>query len=178
MTGTPGYVWGSSLLCRSALPAGARWSDPRVILLAGSGSDAAPPRPRKEGDGSEGREPVRRVVVLAEDEWLVRMDMADALDGAGWVVLEAGSGEEALSLLGREPQIDLLITDIRLLGATGGWDVAEAFRAIHPLIGVIYATANSAVESRLVPHSVFLSKPTRTAELTAISEQLWRDRRG
>lgn len=124
-----------------------------------------------------GSGPGQRVVMLVEDEWLVRMDMADALDRTGWTVLEAGSGEEALSLLGTEPRIDLLITDIRLLGALDGWDVAEAFRAVHPLIGVIYATANPSVESRLVPHSVFLVKPSRTDALTTISEQLWRDKR-
>jgi CheY-like chemotaxis protein len=112
--------------------------------------------------------------MLVEDEWLVRMDMADAMGGAGWVVVEAGSGEEALSLLGKEPRIDLLITDIRLLGTVNGWDVAEAFRAIHPLVAVIYSTANPAVESRLVPHSVFLPKPSHTDALTAISERLWR----
>lgn len=114
--------------------------------------------------------------MLVEDEWLVRMDMADALDRAGWIVVEAGSGEEALSLLGTELRIDLLVTDIRLLGTMDGWDVAEAFRAVHPLIGVIYATANPAVEDRLVPRSVFLPKPSRTEELTTISERLWRDK--
>lgn len=123
-----------------------------------------------------GSGPGRRVVMLVEDEWLVRMDMADALDRAGWIVVEAGSGEEALSLLGTELRIDLLVTDIRLLGTMDGWDVAEAFRAVHPLIGVIYATANPAVEDRLVPRSVFLPKPSRTEELTTISERLWRDK--
>ena len=51
-------------------------------------------------------------VLLVEDEAAIRRLMTIALEGAGYRVIEARSGTEALKLFG--PQIDLLLTDIRL----------------------------------------------------------------
>jgi CheY-like chemotaxis protein len=117
--------------------------------------------------------PVRRAMVV-EDEWLVRMEIADALAEAGWDVFEAASGEEALATLGVELRMDLLVTDIRLLGTMTGWDVAEAFRQAVQDIPVIYASANSALQARQVSGSVFIGKPTLIPHLIATSEMLWR----
>jgi CheY-like chemotaxis protein len=109
------------------------------------------------------------VVLLVEDEWLIRMEIAEAFENAGWTVLEAGSGEEATTLSAGGLDPALLVTDIRLGGPVTGWDVAEHWRAILPQIGVIYASANPANEARQVPGSVFLSKPTLITELMAVS---------
>ncbi len=117
---------------------------------------------------------VSRLALLVEDEWLVRMEIADALQTAGWVILEACSGEEAMALLD-EQHFDLLVTDLRLPGPLTGWDVADASRGRWPDIGVIYASANPATEARQVAHSVFLGKPSRVTELVASAERLWSD---
>jgi CheY-like chemotaxis protein len=114
-----------------------------------------------------------RIAVVVEDEWLVRMEITDALEAAGWTVREAGSGEEALALSEGQSHVDLLVTDIRLHGALTGWDVAERYRSVWPRIPVIYASANPSIEARLVPGGVFLGKPTRMAELVALGERLW-----
>jgi DNA-binding response OmpR family regulator len=108
-----------------------------------------------------------------EDEWLVRMEIADALSAAGWRVIESGSGEEAIALLPPESPVHLLVTDIRLGGALSGWDVAERYRLAVPTIAVIYASANPAIEERFVPGGVFMSKPSLIRELVATSERLW-----
>ena len=146
-----------------------------VFHASGSGPEDASPAPENASERQPDGDPDRRVVVLVEDEWMVRLDMADALDASGWVVVEASSGEEALTLLDQERQIDLLITDIRLAGLITGWDVAEAFRVARPQIGVIYITANPAIEARLVPRGVFLAKPLRNEEMVALSDRLWRE---
>jgi CheY-like chemotaxis protein len=115
----------------------------------------------------------RRVAIVVEDEWLVRMELTEALETAGWTVHEAGSGEEALALSDRQSHVDLLVTDIRLHGTITGWDVAERYRIIWPRIPVIYASANPSIEARLVPGGVFMGKPTRMTELVALGERLW-----
>jgi CheY-like chemotaxis protein len=74
------------------------------------------------------RESVAPTVLIVEDEWLIRADIVYEFHAAGWVTLEAGSGEEALTILREGRQIDVLVTDIRLSGALSGWDVAQAFR--------------------------------------------------
>jgi len=111
-------------------------------------------------------------VLVVEDEWLLRMELADELLLAGWRVREAASGEEALALLGREPGIDFLITDIRLGGAADGWDVADAFRAGHPDGAVIYVSANPDLAARRARGSVFLGKPVEIRALLATCDAL------
>lgn len=56
----------------------------------------------------------RGVVVVVDDEWLIRMELADALSGAGWTVIELASGEAALDLLPANHPVRILVTDIRL----------------------------------------------------------------
>ena len=105
------------------------------------------------------------VAVVVEDEWLVRMELADALANAGVDVFEAAGGEDALAFLEQHDPIHVLITDIRLVGDMTGWEVAEAFRAARPGIGVIYASANPPLAARQVAGSMFFAKPAPMPEL-------------
>lgn len=98
-------------------------------------------------------------VLVVEDELLLRMELVDALQDAGWNILEAATGEVALTFLDQDEKIDFLITDIRLGGAIDGWQVAERFRDIHPDGAVIYVSANPDLAARRVRDSVFLGKP-------------------
>ena len=105
------------------------------------------------------------VVLIVEDEWLVREEIACQLRDAGWEVLETGTGEKAIGLLKSKQRIDVLVTDIQLAGHLSGWDVAEAFRAVHSEMPVIYASANTGDRSRAVANSLFFSKPYKSAEI-------------
>jgi CheY-like chemotaxis protein len=93
------------------------------------------------------------VVLVVEDDWLVRDFIVSHLRGAGWRTLETDSAEQAIAMLNARQQIDILVTDIQLRGELTGWDVAEAFRAAQPTMPVIYVSA------RLVRQSLFFSKP-------------------
>ena len=115
------------------------------------------------------------VALVVEDEWLVRMEIADALDANGWTVLEASTGEAALAMLDHDPKIDLIVTDIRLPGPMSGWDVAEAFRAGDPGTAVIYCSGNPRDPARQVADSVFLTKPCRMDVLLQTSNRLCPD---
>lgn len=105
------------------------------------------------------------LVLVVEDEWLVREEIACQLRDAGWAVLEASTGEGAVDLLKGKQRIDVLLTDIQLAGHLSGWDVAEAFRAVQPDVPVIYASANIADRSRTVANSLFFSKPYKCAAI-------------
>jgi CheY-like chemotaxis protein len=109
------------------------------------------------------------VVLVVEDEWLVREEIVCQLKAAGWQVLEASTGEVALGLLTDKQRIDVLVTDIQLAGYLSGWDVAEAFRATHPEMPVIYASANTVDRSRTVANSLFFNKPYKSAFFLALS---------
>jgi DNA-binding response OmpR family regulator len=118
--------------------------------------------------------------LVVEDEWLLRLELAQELAMAGWQVREAATGEEALKLLDQikaeDSPIDFLITDIRLGGPVNGWDVAEACRNIWPGLPVIYVSANPIVEKRRVENSAFLSKPVEVERLIAACRRLLGDR--
>lgn len=110
--------------------------------------------------------------LIVEDEWLLRMELIDEMQAAGWRVLEAGSGEAALALMARESAIDFLVTDVRLPGRADGWTVADAFRAAHPDGAVIYVSANPELTARRAPGSAFLGKPCDMAVLLATADRL------
>ena len=98
-------------------------------------------------------------ILVVEDELLLRMELVDVLQDAGWNTLEAATGEAASAYLDQDEKIDFVLTDIRLGGAVDGWQVAERFREIHPDGAVIYVSANPDLASRRVRDSVFLGKP-------------------
>jgi len=112
------------------------------------------------------------VILVVEDEWLLRDEIVHHLKNAGWEVLEASTGEGAVGLLETEQHIDVLVTDIQLAGYLNGWDVAEAFRAARPDIPVIYASGNSAEPSRAVANSRFFAKPANISEIVAVIRSL------
>lgn len=114
--------------------------------------------------------------LVVEDEWLLRLELAEELTAAGWQVREAATGEEAMRLLNQlkaeGANLDFLVTDIRLGGPLDGWDVAEACRQIWPEIPVIYVSANPIAEKRRVEGSEFLSKPVQVDHLLSACRRL------
>ena len=116
-------------------------------------------------------------VLVVEDEWLVRDDIAGRFRQDGWTVLEAATGDDALKWLRETQTIHLLVTDISLADAMTGWDVAEAVRKVHGQIAVVYATGGANDENRRVPESIFLSKPVAVQELIITCDRLLSARR-
>ena len=112
------------------------------------------------------------VILVIEDEWLVRDQIVNELQGAGWEVLEASTGEGALGFLHPSQRIDIVFTVIQLSGYLSGWDVAELFRAARTDIPVIYASGNSVDRSRRVPGSLFFNKPYATSKVLQACDQL------
>lgn len=103
-------------------------------------------------------------ILLVEDEALVRETVAEELRDAGFDIIEAASGQEALPLCG-QGGFDVLLTDIRMPGGVDGWDLAEHCRRAHPGVPVIYMTGYSHVAHRQVEGSQVLTKPFRLSEL-------------
>jgi CheY-like chemotaxis protein len=114
------------------------------------------------------------IVLIAEDDWLLRLGLADELGANGWTVVEAESGETALQILRSGLAVSLLITDIRLGGKISGWEVAEAGRRRDKTLPVIYVSASPSLDNRRVAGSVFLSKPCVISELLRVSRALCR----
>jgi signal transduction histidine kinase/CheY-like chemotaxis protein len=80
-----------------------------------------------------------RRVLFVEDEVVLRMSTVDMLERLGCVVAAAGSGEQALEILGEGRDFDLLLTDLGLPGMTGEQLAAEVQRRF-PNLPVIIAS--------------------------------------
>ncbi len=84
-----------------------------------------------------------QVVLVVEDEWLIRDTVVAVLAQAGFRVLEADQGETALATLQeRGPAIDLLFTDIRMPGRLDGLELARRARALLPGLAILVASGN------------------------------------
>jgi CheY-like chemotaxis protein len=106
------------------------------------------------------------IVVVVEDDILVRLTIVDYLAAHGCSVIEAASGEEAMAVIdGRDQQLDVLFTDIRLAGTLNGWDIAEIFRDRFPEIRVVYASGYSIEPRRDVSDSEFFGKPYEVRDI-------------
>jgi CheY-like chemotaxis protein len=98
--------------------------------LGGSAESARPAKPPRD---------LR--VLLVEDNEHVRHFADHLLDELGYRVLSAGSGEEALEVLGREP-VDLLFSDVVMPGISG-LELARLARKEHPSLPVLLASGYS-----------------------------------
>jgi len=79
--------------------------------------------------------------VLVVDDEADLLELAIAyLEEMGYRVLYANDGEQALQVLAREPEIDLLVTDIIMPGGMNGVDLARRVRMARPGVKIIYSS--------------------------------------
>jgi CheY-like chemotaxis protein len=116
------------------------------------------------------------LLLLVEDDDLVRSTIDDALCEGGFELEIASSGAEAIAILeSHKDTLRGLITDINLGQGPDGWEVARRGRELIPTLPVVYMSGGAAHEwaSRGVPHSTLVGKPFAPVQLlTAISTLL------
>ncbi len=102
-------------------------------------------------------------VLVIDDEPAVRLLVVDALQDAGYRILEAADGLAGLQILQSDVRIDLLLTDVGLPGGMNGRQVADAARALRPNLKVLFITgyAENAIvgNRRLDPGMQVIAKP-------------------
>ena len=116
------------------------------------------------------------LVLVIEDEYLLRRDVEEALSNAGFATEGFASRDKALaSFVESDKNYRALVADVNLGGGLDGWEVARFIREKAADFPVIYITAYSASEwtSHGVPNSILISKPFAPAQLvTALSTLL------
>jgi CheY-like chemotaxis protein len=78
------------------------------------------------------------LVLVVEDEALIRMSTVEAVESAGFDVLEAATGEQALDLLAKGHPISIVITDIEMPGPVDGFELAECVHEYWPAVRVVF----------------------------------------
>lgn len=77
------------------------------------------------------------VVLVVEDEVLIRLAIADYLRDCGYTVLEAAAAEEAMAIFGAAITVDVVFSDENLHGPVNGFTLATWIRQNHPGIPVL-----------------------------------------
>ncbi|WP_245858527.1 response regulator [Sphingomonas guangdongensis] len=114
-----------------------------------------------------------RVVLLVEDEMLVRLIGSDALSDAGYTVVEAETADEAVKLLEGGGEVHLLFTDIRMPGSMDGLALAELVRQRWPDIRILLTSGDTLPTREQIPdEGSFLQKPYRVDALRAEVQRL------
>lgn len=104
--------------------------------------------------------PPAPVVLVVDDEALLRLDATEALQQAGCRTYEAGETEEALEMLGRHPEISVLFTDINMPGRRDGVALAGEVHRQRPDIGVILTSGHERPSPADIPgEGRFIAKP-------------------
>ena len=111
-------------------------------------------------------------VLVVEDDFFVRYDIAGCLREAGYAVIETENGEDAIALCNTDMTIDMVLTDINLSGTTTGWDVAKHFRSAQPDIPVVYTSGQAVDCERCVPGSLFVAKPYQHIDILSACRRL------
>ena len=115
----------------------------------------------------------RDVVLVVEDEPLLRMLAAESIEADGYDVVEAGHADEAILSLEARPDIDIVFTDISMPGSMDGLKLAHYVRDRWPPIRIITTTGRSQLaEDMLPPNCQFLPKPYQGSDITAALHRL------
>jgi len=73
-----------------------------------------------------------RVVLVVEDEALIRMSLADAMEDAGFTVVEANGADAAVREFANRQDIDIVITDVQMPGSMDGIGLCEWLHTNQP----------------------------------------------
>ena len=121
---------------------------------------------------------IMRKVLVLEDETNIRSFVVINLKRAGYDTIEAGTGEEALALIQKNPDVQVALLDIMLPGEIDGFEVCRRIRAGNPQVGIIMLTARTQemdkVSGLMTGADDYVTKPFSPAELTARVDALVR----
>jgi len=118
-----------------------------------------------------GEQHPEHTIMIVEDELLLRLDLANQLHSAGFEIIEAQSGDEAVKILATNIDVDLILTDIRMPGQVDGLGLVSFVKRQERRIKVILLSAYVEADSDS-PADASFAKPVRIEVLLAKIRQL------
>ncbi|MGO4170102.1 response regulator [Novosphingobium sp. YAF33] len=119
---------------------------------------------------------LEKKVLLVEDEALIRVIGTDALEEAGYDVLEAGSADEALEILEAYSEVLVLFTDIRMPGSLNGLELARIVHERWPKMKLLLTSGDTWPSENEIPDDGrFLPKPYSVETLRREIDEMTRN---
>jgi len=113
------------------------------------------------------------VVLVVEDESLLRMTAVDMVEEAGFVPIVASDADEAIRILESRCDIRAVFTDVHMPGSMDGLKLVQVVRNRWPPVALIVTSGlMNVLESDLPKGGRFLSKPYQPAQIAAVLRQL------
>jgi CheY-like chemotaxis protein len=111
---------------------------------------------------------VPAVVLVVEDEMLLRMRAVDMVEDAGYASVQAMDADEAVAILESRSDIALMLTDIQMPGSMDGLTLAHAVHKRWPPIKIILVSGQlTLADINLPADSRFFGKPLEAKEMIA-----------
>lgn len=115
----------------------------------------------------------RTVILVVEDELLVRMDLVDLLEAAGHKTYEAGNATEAIAILEEHDEIRVVFTDIQMPGDMDGLALSHYVRDRWPPTIIIVCSGNERPGTDKLPRdAAFIPKPYDQTALGQVLETI------
>ena len=115
-----------------------------------------------EREAGSGYENEAVTVLVVEDDVMMRTKLAEELQDAGYLVVEASDGTEAVEILTLTPDVKIVISDVRMPGPIDGVELCRRVRSRYPGIKVVLSSGEpDAADS--IAHDGFFVKPYRVA---------------
>ncbi len=113
------------------------------------------------------------VVLVVEDEMLLRMRAVDMVEDAGYTSVEAVDADEAVAILESRSDIALLFTDIQMPGSMDGLELAHSVHDRWPPIRIILVSGHLKLASTDMPAgSRFFGKPLEAKVMIALMQSM------
>jgi CheY-like chemotaxis protein len=113
------------------------------------------------------------VVLIVEDEFLLRMDASEMIEAAGFEVVEASNADQAIEILEARPDITVVFTDIQMPGSMDGLKLAQAIRGRWPPIKIVATSGHVGVRETDLPEGGrFVPKPYSSGQVTGVLREL------
>jgi two-component system, response regulator PdtaR len=113
-----------------------------------------------------------KTILVVEDDVLIRLSIADDLMAAGFVVVQAASADEALKILHKPIDLNLVMTDIRMPGSLDGLALAGRVRTAWPELKIVVLSGDLPAAPPLDVADAFLHKPYDPSAILAVLKQL------
>jgi CheY-like chemotaxis protein len=159
-------------LCVAGRP---EWKPNKWVETVTEALAAPEPLPARSGDAMESQCVKGEIVLVVENQAVIRMNIVHVAEDLGCEVLEATSADEAIEILQCRNDIRAVITDIIMPGSMCGMKLARAIIGRWPPIQVIVTSALDASKNPDLPtYCQFIRKPYENRQITAALQDAFR----
>lgn len=106
------------------------------------------------------------IVLVAEDEAMVRQLSVDELEYAGYRVIEAADAGQALAILEAGVRVDVLFTDVNMPGEIDGMGLVRVVHQRWPDVGLIVTSGQVEIDDDDLPDGHFIRKPYQLSAMS------------